>query len=344
KEKNAQALPRGSVSFYVRYIKPSEAVDVSRCAYSSYGYTYAYENIYYPERVNELNKSGNLISHIAVTDNEEIIGHAALIFQNKDDKTAELGVAFVKPKYRGQGCLQQISMARLETARKKKLTGVFMHAVTTHVFSQKPAHKNGFKDCALYLSRISPIEFKSISDEIKQRESVVLSFLFLDKPEEHKLFVPKHHKRILSKIFKKLEVNPELIDKADKDDNIGNESKIKVSTDNWQAAKLVIEEYGKDVVNEVSKSLKSLCIERFETIYLYQKMTDVNILYFTEKFEALGFFFCGILPGSNGEDRMILQYLNNQVLDYNLIKLDSDIGNAMLEYIKQRDPNNTIKK
>ena len=349
KDKVADVLPKGSVSYYVRYIKPSEAVGVSRCAYSSYGYTYAYVHMYYPERVNELNKAGNLVSHIAVTDDEEIIGHAALAFQNPGDKTAELGIAFVKPKYRGQGCLKELSKARLATARKMNLTGVYMHAVTTHVFSQKPAHKNGFKDCALYIAKYPHVEFKSIIDgkeEVrrnKQRESVVLSFLFLEKPEMHRLFVPEHHKDMISKIYESLGANPEMILNAEKDNNIADESVIKLNTDNELLAVMKIEKYGKDLLNEISKSLKSLCIERFETINLYQKMTDINILHYTEEFEKLGFFFCGILPGSNGDDSMILQYLNNQVIDYDIIKLDSDIGNKMLQYIKQEDPNKTNK-
>lgn len=54
------ALPREELS--VRWMLPEEAVQVSRCVYDSYGYSYANEHLYYPERVRALNESGDLRS------------------------------------------------------------------------------------------------------------------------------------------------------------------------------------------------------------------------------------------------------------------------------------------
>ena len=47
KAKGAEALPKGSVSFQVRRMELAEAVEVSRCAYAAYHYSYL-EYIYYP--------------------------------------------------------------------------------------------------------------------------------------------------------------------------------------------------------------------------------------------------------------------------------------------------------
>ena len=53
----------------------------------------------------------------------------------------------------------------------------------------------------------------------------------------------------------------------------------------------------------------------------------------------MGFFFSGILPGSAGNDELILQYLNNYVIDYSQLKIASGKGNEMLAHIRQHDPN-----
>ena len=56
--------------------------------------------------------------------------------------------------------------------------------------------------------------------------------------------------------------------------------------------------------------------------------------------EALGFFFSGIHPGDDGIAYLVLQYLNNQVMDYSVLNLDSDFGKGLANYVKACDPNN----
>ncbi len=46
-------------------MKSEEAVDVSKCAYTSYGYTYVHEDVYYPDRLKVLNEKEDVISFIA---------------------------------------------------------------------------------------------------------------------------------------------------------------------------------------------------------------------------------------------------------------------------------------
>ncbi len=40
----------------IRPMEPSEALEVSKAVYKAYGNTYAFEHIYYPERIVELNQ------------------------------------------------------------------------------------------------------------------------------------------------------------------------------------------------------------------------------------------------------------------------------------------------
>jgi hypothetical protein len=43
--------------------------------------------------------------------------------------------------------------------------------------------------------------------------------------------------------------------------------------------------------------------------------------------------------GGAGADALILQYLNNVPIDYGKLRIKSEEGNRLLDYVMQRDPN-----
>jgi len=204
-DKNTK-LTNKQISFAIRLMKPEEAVDVSKCAYSAYGYSYPNPDIYFPEKIREFNKSGKMISIVAALENSsEIIGHTALK-PDDNDNTAEVGVSFIKPKFRGCGCFNQLEQARIDEAKKRNIAGLYSQAVTTHPFSQKAAHKYGFKDTALFLSRIHQLEFKKINQQKLVRENLMFSFLFLIPAKKNTVYLPDNHSDIIKKIFGNLQV------------------------------------------------------------------------------------------------------------------------------------------
>jgi len=89
-----------------------------------------------------------------------------------------------------------------------------------------------------------------------------------------------------------------------------------------------------EAVANLGKSGKETCLIKY-----LGKSPEVK----KPDFEKMGFFFSGIMPGSNGRDRLILQYLNNQRIDYEKIHINSDTGKKILEYIKKRDPSQAVQ-
>ncbi len=55
------------LAYEVRLMGENEAIEVSKCAFKSHGYSFFDDHIYYPDRLVELNKSGAMISAVAVT-------------------------------------------------------------------------------------------------------------------------------------------------------------------------------------------------------------------------------------------------------------------------------------
>ncbi len=338
-EKNEETLPKGSVRYKVRRMKPEEAVEVSKGAYSSYGFTYVHEDVYYPDRVRELNKAGKLISFVAITDSNEIIAHNAIECEN-DDLPPQKGVAFTKPKYRGQGCLSKLSIAILEEAKKRRFTGIYGRAITTHQYSQKNIIKFGFKDSAIYISSGIARIYKGIDQQKPQRESVVIMFLYINPPALHKVYPPTHHREMIESIYRHLGVNPEITSPGEIAELPAEATTTKVKIDhNSLTANISVSSYGKDAVAEVHKNLKALCLQRLETIYLYLRLDDEYTAMLTSEFEKLGFFFSGIMPSNKGNDELVLQYLNNYVINYDQLQIASEKGKELLEYIRKLDPN-----
>ncbi len=338
-EKTAKSLPEGSVDYTIRRMQPSQAVDVSKGAYSSYGYTYAHEDIYYPDRVRELNKTDKLISFVAITRQQEIIAHNAI--ENEVGMPPELGAAFTKPKYRHQGCLNHLIAAILDEARQRNYSGMYARGVTTHPFSQKTLLKYGFKESALFISSGIERKYKGIEQKKIQRESVFIMYRYFLSPGPRQLYPPAHHRQMITGIYQNLGVCPVLANAEPATAALpAIETAVNLKTDPASmTAHIFIVRYGQNALLLVKANLKALCLQRLETVYLHLPLSDRYTSVFTEQFETLGFFFSGIMPGDQGNDELILQYLNNYMIDYELLRCASDVGIQLLDYVRKADPN-----
>jgi anti-sigma regulatory factor (Ser/Thr protein kinase)/RimJ/RimL family protein N-acetyltransferase len=328
------------IDYDVRGLESAEAIEVSRCAYKSHGYTFFDEHIYYPDRLVELNRTGQMISSVAVTKDKKFMGHAALVYPFPESRIAELTFVFVNVEYRGQGCMSRLC-DYLFNQVQHGLSGIYAYAVTNHVFTQKVMLKYGFNDCGILLAT-SPAswEFKGM-EENTQRVSVVLSFKYLKAPPALTLYAPPHHLDIISKLYASIQGCPQFAETPAADLSAApKESVIKMelfSAEN--CAELQIEQYGQHVVKELKHILHELCVKQIAAINLFLSLENPATAVMAAEFEKLGFFFAGILPQAACGDSLILQYLNNVAFDYTKVQAYSPIAKELLAYIKAHDPN-----
>jgi anti-sigma regulatory factor (Ser/Thr protein kinase)/GNAT superfamily N-acetyltransferase len=335
KSKTGDELPKETVSYLVRRMDPLEAVEVSKCAYSAYHYSYFYEYMYYPEKVRRLNETGEFLSYVAVTPEREIMGHAALRSEKKRG-VAELMAAFVRPEYRGQGCLNTLTEALIEEGRARGFSGLYVRAVTSHPYSQKAALKYGFSGSCLYLAQYDPLEFEELATGKRERESMLHAFLYLSRPAPFRIYPPPHHKEMVVRIYEGLDARPEAADEQTGSPQAV--SSLRVIAEPYHTAKIEILEYGADLVPKVERSLKALCIDRIEAVYLSLDLCNPLTALITAEFEKMGFFFAGVNPGAPGTDLLVLQFLNNLAVDYDRLQFASEMGRQVAEYIRLRDP------
>lgn len=340
---NVRPIRVEQVPVTVRLMKPAEAAEVARCIYRAYGYSYFYEQVYYPDRIVELNKSGRLISAVAVTDDGNVAGHAAILYRDLEAEGAEIGQAVVTPEFRGQGLLTQLAGFLIQEGRSRGLSGLFLGAVTSHTFSQRVGMAQGFRHCGFLLGYApSDAEFKGIAEEIPQRETFELEYQYLEKPSRLTLYPPPKHDLFVERLFKNLGVSPQIAVPESfrpgfSESDISVKSSATVLIPAGYAA-IQIQRYGAKVVAEVGSLLKRLCLNQIEVITLYVSLRDPLTYHFVPEFEKMGFMVTGILPGTACGEALILQCFNNVPISLEKVRLHSDTARQTLDYIRRRYP------
>lgn len=331
------------LDYEVRAMRESEAIEVCRCAFKSHGYSFFDDHIYYPERLVELTRSGDMVSAVAVTSSGDFMGHAAILFQYPEDRIGELTFVFINVEYRGQGAGGKLTEYLFSAKTERPLDGLYAYAVANHPFTQKITLRYGIHDCGLLLAT-SPAswKFKGIPGDPSQRISVVLSFKYLVPPPAATFYVPPHHAEMIAKLYKGLGASPEIEPVALP--ALPDEPSLIHSGLNEAegCAEIFIERYGAAAAHEVRKLLRRYCLANIAAINLFLPLEQPATSALTSELESFGFFFAGVLPRARFGDALILQYLNNVDVDYSKITAYSQTAQEILAYIKARDPNASI--
>jgi anti-sigma regulatory factor (Ser/Thr protein kinase)/RimJ/RimL family protein N-acetyltransferase len=336
-----EPAPPGEYEY--RLMEPEDAVEIARCIYKTYGYTYPGENIYFPERVVTMNQTGEMISAVAVTEAGRVIGHCALSGQ-PSDPVMEIGQAVVAPAHRGRGVIKNLIDLLMGEARKRGLKGLFAHAVTIHPFSQRVFLKYGFRESAILLGYAHRhVQIKEFADqELPQRETVVYGYQPLEAEPRCPIFAPAHHRPMITRIYQNLGLERELVFPQESRPGFEREiSRFEATTRLAPAlgfGLIEVASYGPGIEQEIKNKLRDLCHERTAVVYLNLPIADPGTASLCRRFEELGFIFSGIQPRPDGKDLLCLQALNGPRIDYDLVQVYSDFGQELLGYVREQDP------
>lgn len=332
-----KTAPKDAGAITIRPLKNDEAIEISRCAYRAYGFTYA-DFIYYPEKIAEMNAQGLMRSIVAVASDGDIMGHVSLRYPCRRARVAEIGTAFVKPEYRGAKVFNRIVDFLIGEARKDGVS-IYAESVTSHVYSQKEAARNGLSDCALMLAYLpADTSFKGIAEKTAQKESCVVSFLNLAERRRIMIYPPERHAKFTADILTNLGIPHDVRRPEDSPDpRIYDCSVIesrKVET--FNVAEIAVRKYGVSAEKEVRERLRLHLLQKADAVYLYLDLSEPATCYFAEEFEKMGFFFAGVFPDCPyGFDALMMQRLNNVGIDFGNIMINSEAGRAILDYVRR---------
>ena len=332
-----------SADIELRFMTPDDATAMARCVYRSYGYSYALDSIYYPDKIRENLESGIVKSVISIDKNtKEIVGHLALAYPSIGAKVADSGQAVVDPRYRGHNLFKRMKSFMVEYAQQVGLYGVYSEAVTVHPYTQKGnlsigAYETGFLLCFIPDS----MNFKKIQDEgaVPFRQSVVFFYLRTNPEPNRIVYIPHRHQTIIDKIYKRNNFNrtygvasgkliiPEI-----------TEANLKI-IESIQMSYICVINYGYDFSAMLKHRLAELIEKKIEINFLDLPMSHPDTATMYKEAEKLGFFFVGIIPEIDEQgDYVRFLYLNGVKVEPEKYCLVSDFVQELFDYIiKERE-------
>ena len=321
-----------------RPLHPAEAIEIARCAYEAYGYSYE-DYIYYPKKIIELNLSGCMYSLVAVSAHGQIMGHVAFKRVAPDSPIAEIGVLFVRPEFRQLNIARRLTVALIDRARALGLRALFTRTVVAHELSQRLAASLGFKDCGILLGTFpADVEFKAITGVIRQKQSALIQWLALGTPRQRSVFISAPLLPKIEQPYRQLGLPVSFITETLVCPQDHSQFSIAQNTI-LDIAVIEVSVVGHNLCEEIRLQLRMLCLKQIPVIYLYLNIEQESTLHLQIELENIGFFFAGIIPdGMDGHDALILQYLNNLLVDCDNIHLHSDESQVLLSYIMSLDP------
>lgn len=333
-------LPPSGKEFTVRLMRPEEALEVSRAIYRSYRYTYLKEDLYFPDRIAAMNRDGAMISAVAVTPRGEVAGHFALM-PRPNMRSAEIGAAVVEPKYRKRGLMKRQLEFLIEEAARRGFVNLFGNAFTMHELSQRTNLKFGFHETGLQLAVIPPGSVKVQKDcGLTGPGHVINFFKYLRKSDQQRVFLPPAHEDILKEIYSRLGVERSF-EPGEVSATLAEEAVINLTVKpHHKTAFIDIESFGKDLDRRVKAKLVELGNKGTNAVYVNLELGDPFTPEATERLQALGFFFSGLLPDFSGGDVLRLQYYSyyNTDVDYDEIHAYSPFARELVAYVRGFDP------
>jgi serine/threonine-protein kinase RsbW len=321
----------GPLAWTIRPMRPDEAIEVARCAYEAYGYSYPNSHLYYPERVVDLNRDGHIASFVAVSD-DDILGHCALEMDGSDD-AVELGMAFVKPRYRGRNLLKEMTEHLIGEARRRGYGGAFVQSVTTHGASQKAALSQGFRHSALLAGFFAPsMNFRKLAGCSDQRLTLAYQYLPLADHEKRTVHVPARHGPFLAELYGSLGLKRTFSPGSPpREEGAGHLTAQAVEAIN--AAVIDVDSVGTGTEAQLHHLVRQFCLRRTDAVLVRISLEDGAAPALIEALEERGFLFCGILPRRR-KDRIALIYLNNCTVDFDSIAVAGDGARRLLDYVR----------
>jgi len=323
-------------SYEVRRFQPEDALQVARLFWLTYGFSYKNDALYRPEGLLDMIDRGALISHVAVTQDGQVVGHAGLL-RPEPVLMAEAGLLAIAPEHRGRQLMERLKASITEEATSLGLFGVCFNTVTSHPVSQRLVINDGARPCGLDLAGSYPRQFKNMNlgDGPRQRESCLLCFAYLAAPPPALAHVPERHRGMVGRIYetlgRQLTLGPDG-PQTGADDAPGAYA---VSFDRGLAKGVVrVTRADERQWPEIRRAVADLMdIAGAEVVHIDLPLAQTATPRLWELAEAAGFFFAGVWPhGAEDGDLTRLTRLAAP-LNMELVRLYSKFAQALGGYV-----------
>lgn len=325
-----------------------DAIGISQLIYRSYGATYPHEDFYFPARLQAHQNSGRIRSWGVITSGGKVVGHLALQKSHPAASAVEWGAVVVDPQWRSAGLMKKMLVAAIQEMEQRSEIVFFVHAVTTHPFTQKTCNRFGFVPTALLFGFASDdLRFRGFQEQaVTQRESMFFAARLLRPLPVQRLYPPARHRETLDRLFASLGLSLDELTSApssqnetsDKSDGSQPEIKSVISTTTISSiniGSIDVTKTGTDFATQLSRELRRLCRERVDMVYLNIDLGDSLAEAAVGDAEDLGFFLAGWQPLQPFPYTLTLQYANTTKVDFDGVIAEGDQAVWLKQIIAQ---------
>ena len=300
-----------------------QAKSLVDCVYAVYGLTFHRPWLYDPEQLLSLNRSGEIMSYVAI-DEHRVIGHLAAIqpyFEVEPDGQAytdpnfrEVGLSIVQPEYRGQKIQAQLGIGMYADMVSQGVAGVMTKCVTNHLKSQHDALQMGGTPVALFLGSIPRwVVYGGEPGQQNQPISTINVYIPVCGPQERDLFLPKELDWIAER-FISVQAKRKIL----RSGPIEGETRLEPR---WQAdrqhAQIHVLSAGRDLVECLAETVRWLIGGKMAHLTIFLPGDSPAVAAASPALRDLGLFAAGWIPGfyRGGGDALIYQVIAYQTLD-----------------------------
>ena len=294
--------------------RDKDIIEVIRCIYSAWKYTYVNEDMYYLDYFKNAIRSGEFISVLAENEHHQIIGHSALQELKWFPGIFEMCGLIIKPFGRGLHVSELLQKALLHYGNEKGKEGLFADAVTTHPISQKILEKDNFTPCGLKMHLLSSDKM----GDSGSRPDMAIAVRLFNKEKHHYGYLPEKCASFVKDIFDK--------------EGVVFEDLSKEVPERLEEDIVSIISFNRDIPNKLiyihvdrislSYTLNTDWIRipddgaPVELITVYINLKDPLCPDLYDLLIRNGYIFSGCLPGSLKGDYIILQDLRGKPMDW----------------------------
>jgi len=185
-----------------RKLESSEAGKLVALVQASYGDSYPYSLLYDEELLAKKLADRSMISSAAFND-EDLIGHVGLHWEQAEHKTADSMTAIVLEAFQRQGILAKLTHLMGELMTGREIVGLHSYSVTTHTGSQKNGMERGSFETGFLIPEFpATMDAKGIqSDALGDRNPALTMYTPLVKPPSRLCYIIPDYVQITQDIY-----------------------------------------------------------------------------------------------------------------------------------------------
>jgi serine/threonine-protein kinase RsbW len=319
---------------FIHDFREEEALNVARCLYTSYGYTYLKYAMYNPEYLKEIAAQNNYIISTAATFDDAIVGVAIGSEDASMPGIMEMGSLVVSPACRGMRLSNKIWDYLLNKIADKGKRGVFAECVSLHTASQRVSDSMGMYPCCVLLNYIpASVNFKNFDRQKAERQTFIVHYRALVS-EVSEVYLPAVYAERIKHIYARIGVQIKELNAI----GYSLPSVCQQTThrnDTFGLCAIFVGRIGAGLGDYLQKIRIVPEFNLVKTWTVYLPMRDPGLEFAVGEAEAAGYLFTGIMPGIETGDLLVMQCVGAINPCFDEIKLtDPDKDKWMIDAIK----------